>query len=44
VLATGNVVQVRKVRQLLEALDVPVATPTEAREMLQTKGMDRVGF
>jgi uncharacterized protein (DUF849 family) len=44
VLATGNAVQVRKVRQLLDALDVAVATPAEAREMLQTKGRERVAF
>lgn len=44
VLAAGNAVQVRRVRQLLDALDVPVATPADAREMLQTKGRDRVAF
>lgn len=42
--ATGNAVQVRKVRQLLHALDIEVATPTEARMMLQTKGRENVAF
>jgi uncharacterized protein (DUF849 family) len=43
-LAVSNAQQVRKVRQILDALDIPVATPEEAREILGTKGGDRVAF
>ena len=43
-LATSNAEQVRKVRNILEALDVEVATPAEARAMLGLKGGDAVGF
>lgn len=43
-LAVSNAQQVRKVREILNALDIPIATPEEAREMLGTKGGDRVAF
>lgn len=43
-LAVSNAQQVRKVRGILEALDIPVATPAEARAMLATKGGDKVAF
>ncbi len=37
-LSTSNAEQVRKARQILDALSVPLATPEEARQMLGTKG------
>ncbi|PMR73275.1 3-keto-5-aminohexanoate cleavage protein [Billgrantia endophytica] len=43
-LADSNASQVRKVRTILEGLSYAVATPDEARETLQLKGADRVGF
>jgi uncharacterized protein (DUF849 family) len=43
-LAESNASQVRKVRELLEGLSLAVATPDEAREILELKGGDRVGF
>lgn len=43
-LAESNAQQVRKVREILEGLSLEIATPDEAREMLQLKGADRVGF
>ncbi len=43
-LATSNAEQVRLVRQVLEGLSLEVATPDEAREMLQLKGGDQVAF
>lgn len=43
-LAVSNAQQVRKVREILDALDIPVATPAEARAMLATKGGDKVAF
>lgn len=43
-LAEDNAEQVRKIRTIIEALDLDVATPTEAREMLGLKGGDRVKF
>lgn len=43
-LATSNAVQVRKVRNIIENLGFEVATPEEAREMLQLKGGDQVAF
>ena len=33
-----------QVRKIIEGLDLDVATPDEAREMLSLKGGDRVGF
>jgi uncharacterized protein (DUF849 family) len=35
---------VRAARQVIEGLGLEVASPDEAREMLQLKGADRVGF
>lgn len=43
-LARSNVDQVTRIRTILEALDLEVATPDEARAMLQLKGRDHVGF
>lgn len=43
-LATSNAVQVCKVRNIIENLGLEVATPDEAREMLQLKGGDQVAF
>ncbi|HMS78746.1 MAG TPA: 3-keto-5-aminohexanoate cleavage protein [Burkholderiaceae bacterium] len=43
-LAESNAVQVRKIRNILEELGLEVATPAQARAMLQLKGGDRVGF
>src|SRR5690606_30346905 len=41
-LAESNAQQVRKARQMVEALGLEVATPDEARVMLQLKGADKV--
>jgi len=43
-LAESNAQQVRKIRQVLEGLSLEIATPAEAREMLNLKGGDQVGF
>jgi uncharacterized protein (DUF849 family) len=43
-LATSSAVQVKKVRSIIEALSLEVATPDEARAMLKLKGRDAVGF
>ncbi|GBD42370.1 3-keto-5-aminohexanoate cleavage enzyme [bacterium HR39] len=43
-LATSNAEQVRRVRQIIEGLGLEVATPADAREILQLKGADRVNF
>jgi uncharacterized protein (DUF849 family) len=43
-LAQSNAEQVRKIRTILEALDIDIATPTEARAMLGLKGGDAVAF
>ena len=43
-LATSNAQQVVKIRGILEALGHQIATPAEARDILQLKGADRVGF
>ena len=43
-LAKSNAEQVAKIRRILEDLSLEIATPTEAREILQLKGGDRVGF
>jgi uncharacterized protein (DUF849 family) len=43
-LATTNAQQVMKVRRILEELGMRVATPAEAREMLDLKGRTAVGF
>lgn len=43
-LATSSADQVRMVRQVIEGLGLAVATPAEARAILQLKGGDQVGF
>jgi uncharacterized protein (DUF849 family) len=43
-LASSNAEQVAKIRRILEELGLEVATPAEARAMLQLKGRDEVGF
>ena len=42
--AKTNAEQVAKVRGLVEGLGLSIATPAEAREILQLKGADRVAF
>lgn len=43
-LATSSAVQVRRIRQVIEALSLEVATPDEARQMLGLKGKHQVAF
>lgn len=43
-LAESNAAQVIQVRQILEGLGLEIATPAEAREILQLKGADQVAF
>jgi uncharacterized protein (DUF849 family) len=43
-LAKSNADQVRKIREIIENLSLEVATPDEAREMLNLKGADQVAF
>ncbi|HZS83021.1 MAG TPA: 3-keto-5-aminohexanoate cleavage protein [Stellaceae bacterium] len=43
-LAKSNAEQVRRIRSILENLSLEIATPTEARALLQLKGGDRVAF
>lgn len=43
-LAKNNAEQVSKIRRILEELGCEIATPAEAREMLQLKGADKVNF
>jgi uncharacterized protein (DUF849 family) len=43
-LAESNAAQVLKIRRVLEGLSLQVATPDEARELLQLKGSDGVAF
>lgn len=43
-LAPSNAAQVTKIRTILEELSLEIATPDEARAMLQTKGKDNVNF
>ena len=43
-LAPSCAAQVLKIRRILEELSLEVASPDEAREILQTKGADKVGF
>ena len=43
-LAESNAQQVRAARQIIEGLGLEIATPDEAREILQLKGHDRVNF
>jgi uncharacterized protein (DUF849 family) len=43
-LATSNAEQVSKIVRILKELSIEVATPDEARQMLDLKGADAVGF
>jgi uncharacterized protein (DUF849 family) len=43
-LAASNAEQVRLVRQIIEGLGLEVATPDDARAMLDLKGADKVAF
>jgi uncharacterized protein (DUF849 family) len=43
-LASSNAEQVSKIRRILEELSLDIATPVEARTMLQTKGRGNVAF
>ena len=43
-LAASNAEQVKIVRQILEGIGLEIATPQEARDILQLKGGDQVGF
>jgi len=43
-LATSNAIQVSKMRTILEGLGLQIATPDEAREILDLKGGDQVAF
>jgi uncharacterized protein (DUF849 family) len=43
-LAESNAQQVRQVRQIIEGLGLEVATPAEARNILQLKGSENVKF
>ena len=44
-MAKTNADQVRKIRRILEELSFEIATPDEARQMLQLKGADKMrGF
>jgi uncharacterized protein (DUF849 family) len=43
-MADSNAQQVRQVRKIIEGLGLQVATPSEAREILQLKGADKVAF
>jgi len=43
-MASSNAEQVSRIRIILEALNLEVATPTEARQILQLKGGDHVEF
>ena len=43
-LATSSAEQVRAARQIIEGLGLSVASPDEAREILELKGGDRVAF
>jgi uncharacterized protein (DUF849 family) len=43
-LAKSNAAQVKRARDMIEALSLEVATPDEARQMLNLKGRDNVNF
>jgi uncharacterized protein (DUF849 family) len=43
-LATSCAAQVLKIRRILEELSLEIASPAEAREILRTKGADKVSF
>ena len=43
-IAESNADQVSKIRGILEALSLEIATPAEARQLLGLKGLDNVGY
>ncbi|KAG1309800.1 hypothetical protein G6F62_014747 [Rhizopus arrhizus] len=43
-LAHSNADQVRRIRRILEDLSLTIATPDDARDILQLKGRDNVAF
>jgi uncharacterized protein (DUF849 family) len=43
-LAESNAAQVRRVRAILDGLSLPIATPDEARQILDLKGPSNVAF
>ena len=43
-LAVSSAEQVQRIRVVLEALNIDIATPDEAREILDLKGADKVAF
>jgi uncharacterized protein (DUF849 family) len=43
-LATSCAAQVLKIRRIIEELSLEIASPAEARQLLQTKGADKVSF
>lgn len=43
-LAASNAAQVKRARMILEGLSLEIATPAEAREILELKGGDKVAF
>jgi uncharacterized protein (DUF849 family) len=43
-LATSNAEQVRKIRGIVEGMGLEIATPADARRMLDLKGGDTVAF
>jgi uncharacterized protein (DUF849 family) len=43
-MAESNAQQVQQVRKIIEGLGLEIATPDEAREILQLKGADKVAF
>jgi uncharacterized protein (DUF849 family) len=43
-LAESNAAQVRQVRQIIEGLGLEIASPNEARGILQLKGIENVKF
>ena len=43
-LATSSADQVRKICRILKELSLEVASPAEARDMLQLKGQDKTAF
>ncbi len=42
--AASNAQQVHQIRRVIEGLSLEIATPDEARELLQLKGADKVAF
>jgi 3,5-dioxohexanoate:acetyl-CoA acetone transferase len=43
-LAESNAAQVQQVRHIIEGLGLEIATPDDAREILELKGADNVAF